>query len=419
LILERLSGLTPALRAAGISVVLSRPEWTKALLDSADKGQFRLMELSLDQRQALAASPNRDIRTKMRELLERGGSLPNPDRQKVLDEFLPITKEKGDAAAGKVVFKNTCSKCHVHSGEGTRIGPDLTGMAVHPKDHLLTDILDPSRSVEANFRVYTVTMKQGPVIVGLLASESKTALELFDAEGKKHTVLRADIEDLQASPKSLMPEGFEKQLSRKDLTDLLEFLTQRGKYLPLPLDKVATAVSTRGMFYNENAEVERLIFDDWKPKTFEGVPFVLVDPQGDRVPNVVLMYGPEGKLPPKMPKSVSLTCNAPAKAIHLLSGASGWGYPYSEKGSVSLIVRLHYEDGQTEDHALKNGEQFADYIRRVDVPGSQFAFDLHGRQIRYLSVLPKRSAKIERIELVKGSDDTAPVVMAVTVEAPE
>ncbi len=28
-----------------------------------------------------------------------------------------------------------------------------------------------------------------------------------------------------------------------------------------------------------------------------------------------------------MPRAVSLTCNAPAKAVHLLSGVSGWGYP--------------------------------------------------------------------------------------------
>ena len=89
-----------------------------------------------------------------------------------------------------------------------------------------------------------------------------------------------------------------------------------------------------------------------------------------------------------MPKSVTLPCNPPAKAIHLLSGVSGWGYPYGEKGSVSLIVRLHYDDGKTEDHALKNGEHFADYIRRVDVPRSKFAFDLHGQQIRYLAVNP-------------------------------
>ena len=137
---------------------------------------------------------------------------------------------------------------------------------------------------------------------------------------------------------------------------------------------------------------------------------------GEPAPNVILLHSPQGKLPPKMPRSVSLPCNLPARAIHLLSGVSGWGHAASPRGTVSLIVRLHYADGQAEDHALKNGEQFANYRERVDVPGSRFAFDLDGRQVRYLAIEPKRKDRIERIEFVKGPDDTAPIVMAVTVE---
>jgi putative membrane-bound dehydrogenase-like protein len=417
-VVERLPALTPAVRPAALHLLLARADWTEALLGALEKGTVQLVELSLDQKQALAAHPSKAVAERARALLARGGGLPSPDREKVVKELLPLVKKTGDAAAGKVVFKNQCAKCHTHSGEGARIGPDLTGMAVHPKEHLLIDVLDPSRSVEGNFRQYTLTTKNGRVLNGLLASETRTAVELLDAEGKKHAVLREDIDEFQASPKSLMPEGFEKQVSAADLVNLLEFLTQRGKFLPLPLDRAATAVSTRGMFYSEDSTGERLVFSDWSPKVFEGVPFQLVDPRGDRVKNVVLLYGPQGKLPPTMPRSVLLPCNAPAKAIHLLGGVSGWGFPLGEKGSVSLVVRLHYDDGQTEDHPLKNGEHLADYIRRVDVPGSTFAYLLRGRQVRYLAVQPRRRQTIQQVELLKGPDATAPVVLAVTVEGP-
>ncbi len=117
-----------------------------------------------------------------------------------------------------------------------------------------------------------------------------------------------------------------------------------------------------------------------------------------------------------MPRSVELPCHAPAKAIHFLSGVSGWGYPGGQKGSVSMIVRLHYADGSVEDIPLENGVQFADYIRVVDVPGSKLAFNLRGRQVRYFAVHPRKKDTIDRIELVKGPDETAPIVMAVTVE---
>jgi hypothetical protein len=119
-----------------------------------------------------------------------------------------------------------------------------------------------------------------------------------------------------------------------------------------------------------------------------------------------------------MPKSVSLPCNAPAKAVHILGGVAGWGFPYGEKGSVSMIVRFNYADGKSEDHPLKNGEEMADYIRRVDVPNSKFAYPLRGQQLRYLVVIPERPDAIKDIELVKGPDATAPVVMAVTLESP-
>jgi putative membrane-bound dehydrogenase-like protein len=415
-VVEKMEGWAPTTRTAALRLLLSRPESIRALLDAIEKGQVQFGELALEQKQALAAHPDRRIAGRARRLLERGGALPNADRQKVIDELISVTRRSGDPAAGKAVFKKHCMTCHMYQGEGNQIGPDLSGVAVHPKEHLIVDILDPSRSVEGNFRVYQVVTKDGRNFNGLLASESKTAIELVDAEAKKHVLQRDDIEVLSATNKSLMPEGFEKQISADDLANLLEFLTQRGRYLPLPLGKAATAVSTRGMFFSESSPVERLVFRDWTPKTFEGVPFILVDPREDKVPNVILLNGPQGSLPPKMPKSVTVPCNSSAKAIHLLSGVSGWGYPASPKGTVSMIVRLHYDDGKLEDHELKNGEHFADYIRRVDVPGSKFAFSLRGQQIRYLAIQPKRTDKIKEIEFVKGPDDTAPIVMAVTVE---
>ena len=141
----------------------------------------------------------------------------------------------------------------------------------------------------------------------------------------------------------------------------------------------------------------------------EGVPFVLVDPQGDKVPNVVLLYGPQGKFPPRMPKSVELRLQRQArKAIHFLSGVSGWGYPYGRKGSVSMIVRLHYADGTVEDHPLENGVHFADYIRVVDVPGSKLAFKLRGQQVRYLAVEPQEEGPDRAHRAGQGPRRTAP-----------
>ena len=419
-VVAKLGALPSSVRATALRLVLARPDSAAAFLDAVEKGTVRFDLLDLDQKTALAAHPDKKVAERAAKLLAQGGGLPDPDRQKVIDDYKEVLTRKGDPANGKKVFTTQCAKCHKHGGDGNQIGPDLTGFAVHPKEEILIAALDPSRSVEGNYKAYTVRLADGRTVIGLLSAQTKTTVEILDAENKRQTFNRSDLEEEPVeSKKSLMPEGFEKLINKTDFTDLLEFLTQRGKYLPIPLDKVATVVTTRGMFSKENSPMERLAFNDWKPKEFEGVPFMLVDPNGDTTKNAVMLNGPNGDLPPTMPKSVLLPCNTTAKAIHFLSGVGGGSYPAGEKGTVSMVVRLHYADGKTEDHELKNAVHFADYSRRVDVPESKFAFALQQQQIRYLSVVPKRTeAVVKQIELVKGKDVSAPIVMAVTVETP-
>ncbi|WP_068139003.1 PVC-type heme-binding CxxCH protein [Roseimaritima ulvae] len=415
-IVEYLPFMTPGTKSTAIGVVLAKPAWAKSLLAAAEAKQFDLNELSLEQKQALRSFPDRRLRSQAEKLLAMGGGLPDADRDKVLKSLLHVTEATGDVEAGKVVFKKVCAACHQHGEMGHKIGPNLTGMAVHPKAELLTHIIDPSRNVEGNFRLFNVLTVDGKVVNGMLAGETRTSITIIDSQAKKFDVPREDIEELIASRKSVMPEGFEKQITEKELTDLLEFLTDTGPYIPLPLDKVATAISTKGLFSNTDTGPDRMIFPDWKPKVFKGIPFVLTDPQGKTQPNIVLLHGPYGPLPPQMPKSVSLPCGTSASAIHLLSGVGGWNHPFDTNKTVSMIIRLTYDDGDTEEHKLLNAVHFADYIRRVDVPGSEFAYALGNQQIRYLSVKPERDDTIKTIELVKGEDNSAPIVMAVTIE---
>jgi putative heme-binding domain-containing protein len=287
---------------------------------------------------------------------------------------------------------------------------------LHGKQQLLVHILDPNRDVEGNFQAYVAVLADGRVLNGMLSGESATSIDLVDGEGKRRAILREDIDELTRSGKSFMPEGFEKQLSRAQLADVLEFLTQRTQFVPLDLGRVATISSARGMFQTSNSEVERLVFDDWGTKTFSGVPFYPVDPQDGRTRNVIMLHGDLGNVAPKMPAAVELPCGIAAKAIHFLSGVSGWGFPATKAGSVSMIVRLHYVGGQTEDHEFVNGVHFADYLGQTDVKGSHLAFSLGRQQLRYLKVEPKRSDVIETVELIKGPDQTAPLVAAVTAE---
>ncbi|MCC9655421.1 ThuA domain-containing protein [Rhodopirellula sp. JC737] len=417
-LVEQTAASTPSVREAIIRVLLSQPNTTLELIESIEAGDLRMSDLSLNQRQALNNHPDKSIKEKAQQLLKASGGVPTANRVALLKDWLPVAHAKGDATLGAAIFKKHCANCHRHSGEGADVGPDLTGMAVHPKEELLTHILDPNQSVEGNFRTFAVLTTEGQVITGMLGGESRTSIELIDAQAKRHTILREEIEQLNASSQSLMPEGFESQIKREEMTDLLEFLTARGKYTPLSFSGIATAVSTRGMFSDGDNGPDRIIFPDWTPKKHNGVPFTLVDPQDGRVPNVILLHGPQGTKPPLMPKQVPLVCNATASAIHVLGAVSGWGFPYGQEGSHTATIRLNYADGTVEDHKLLNGVHFADYIRRVDVPQSEFAFDVRGQQVRYLKLTPKRQEPLKTIELIKGDDSSSPIFVAITVESP-
>ena len=129
------------------------------------------------------------------------------------------------------VFKAHCLTCHVVFGLGRQAGPDLSGIGGRAKENLLSDVLDPSRQVAPDYLSYTLVTRDGRALTGILVSDTAEAVTLRSGEGADDTLLRGEIEELQASGKSLMPEGFEQRLSVQDVADVLEFLAHPERRL--------------------------------------------------------------------------------------------------------------------------------------------------------------------------------------------
>ena len=66
----------------------------------------------------------------------------------------------------------------------------------------------------------------------MLASETATSLTVLSADGKKHELLRREIEELTSTGKSLMPEGLERDLNPQDVADLLAYLQRQWAAVP-------------------------------------------------------------------------------------------------------------------------------------------------------------------------------------------
>ena len=139
-----------------------------------------------------------------------------------------LSRGRGDRVAGKALFMKNCGTCHTLFGEGGKIGPDLTGADRKNRDWLLTQIVDPSAVIRPEFLAYVVNVKDGRTLTGLMAESTPDAVTLLDAKNVRSVIRRDQIEDLKASPLSLMPEKILDSLDDQQFRDLFAYLQSDG-----------------------------------------------------------------------------------------------------------------------------------------------------------------------------------------------
>ncbi len=215
----------PRVREAILEALLSRRQWTLALVKAIDAKQVAASRLSLPQRERLLLHYFSDVRELAARVLKRDAKAANLD---VLKMHEAIAKREGDENRGAQLFVKHCLNCHAATPV-KRAGPPLTSLREQPSLQLLTSVMKPSQAVAPAFVAYTAVFNGGRIINGVVVSEAGASIRMVSADGKQHVILRADLETLQASPLSLMPEGFDQVLpSPQDLADLIA-LIQSGK----------------------------------------------------------------------------------------------------------------------------------------------------------------------------------------------
>lgn len=220
LLLESWKRDSPQVRGAILGALLAREPWTGDLLSALEDGRVAPSDLDPASRQRLVAHRDGRIRSRAAALLAR----PDSSRHRVLEAYRPALTLAGKAEAGSTLFKNRCAACHRFGGSGSDVGPDLAALTDKSPEALLTAILDPNRALEAKYAGFTVATVDGRVLSGLIAAETANAVTLRLQEGKEEVLLRSQIEAMDGSGRSLMPEGLEDGLSPQDLADLIVFL---------------------------------------------------------------------------------------------------------------------------------------------------------------------------------------------------
>ncbi|HEV3162849.1 MAG TPA: c-type cytochrome [Isosphaeraceae bacterium] len=136
----------------------------------------------------------------------------------------------GDPLAGRKLFfdaqgKAQCAKCHSVGGEGGRIGPPLDRIASRrAPEFVMESILLPSQDIAPEFESVSVATSEGRVITGLRVNETNFSIQLREENGRFHSFMKRDLEEVKVLKKSLMPENLSEVLTVKELHDVFAYL---------------------------------------------------------------------------------------------------------------------------------------------------------------------------------------------------
>jgi putative heme-binding domain-containing protein len=155
-----------------------------------------------------------------------------------LEELVPVVQagldQKRNLERGRQLFGTlACAACHRFGNEGGSVGPDLTGVAGRFSVHdVLESIVEPSKVISDQYQAIIIRKKDGDTISGRIGNLSAANVDVIEDmldPGNMTNVRRSDIESMEPSKVSPMPEGLLNSLKQDEIEDLVAYLFSRGE----------------------------------------------------------------------------------------------------------------------------------------------------------------------------------------------
>ena len=157
----------------------------------------------------------------------------------------------GNAKNGDRLFHGSaaCGTCHMVSGSGGLLGPDLSRVgAARSVTYLVDSIRDPNKDLSLGmtdpndhyglpllYDTVTVTTNSGEKILGVARNEDTFSVQLMATDQRLHFFLKSEVKSVVHERASLMPPYPETFLSASDLNDIVAYLvTLRGQRVEAP-----------------------------------------------------------------------------------------------------------------------------------------------------------------------------------------
>ncbi|MBX3423500.1 MAG: c-type cytochrome [Pirellulaceae bacterium] len=228
------------LRETACRTLASRPAWALALLNEINQWRIRKQDIPSDVISQLRNHSDRKIVAAVDEAFGAAPQANSPERVeriRLLSQLLqPLLHSVGADAAvpasasleqlyeGKRLFMDRCGKCHQLFGQGEKIGPALDTYDRSNLNFWSTAIVAPSVEIREGYQTYALLTSDGRVVTGLLVASDLQSTTLRTAEQHLVTVAKAEVEQLQAIPQSLMPDDLLNDLTDPQLLALFRYL---------------------------------------------------------------------------------------------------------------------------------------------------------------------------------------------------
>jgi putative heme-binding domain-containing protein len=156
-----------------------------------------------------------------------------------LEDFkeLDLKFDEQSIMKGYMAFaKARCNQCHVHSGHGVNLGPELTKIGERFKDHkLLQQIIDPSIEINKKYQTWQFVTNNGEIVSGVIKQEDDKGYHIMTNLLTPNVVKilpHRDIEFRAPATLSSMPVGMLNVLTKIEIEQMIAFLQSGGYKLP-------------------------------------------------------------------------------------------------------------------------------------------------------------------------------------------
>jgi putative membrane-bound dehydrogenase-like protein len=228
-LLEQYPQMDEALRGQVRDVLLSRPGSAHAFLAAVDAGAIDARETPVEQLRRVALHQDDALNALVRK--HWGNIQPGTPEEKLATMRRlnnDLRAAPGDPVAGRALFRKHCGTCHELFGEGNKVGPELTKANRADRDALLANLVDPSAVIRKEYASYVALTTSGQIVTGVLAEQDAASITLLDAKNQRIKLARPEIDTLEESSISLMPEKILDPLTPQELRDLFAWLQAAG-----------------------------------------------------------------------------------------------------------------------------------------------------------------------------------------------